>query len=59
MTTIMLELILRIDVYGRDKQLLSPHIYSHICAEIAIGGETNINIRWVYIMEIAVYDLSL
>jgi hypothetical protein len=33
--------------------------YGNQCAEIAIGGETKIMIRWVYIMEIVVYGILL
>jgi hypothetical protein len=31
----------------------------NLCAEIAIGGETKIVIRWVYIMEIVIYGILL
>jgi hypothetical protein len=30
--------------------------YRNLCAEIALGGETKIIIKWVYIMEIVVYS---
>jgi hypothetical protein len=29
----------------------------NLCAEIAIGGETKIVIRWVYIAEIVIYSI--
>jgi hypothetical protein len=31
----------------------------NLCAEIAIGGETKIVIRWVYITEIVIYGILL
>jgi hypothetical protein len=31
----------------------------NLCTEIAIGGETKIVIRWVYITEIVIYGILL